>query len=90
MANFLCVLTRTEKSLDFFVGFRIFLSGFFETHTLITNFFVCKEKNAQKNSSPTGVFEFSAVKHHACVHSDHHTIDDDTYKTLMHALNKLG
>jgi len=28
MSIFLCVLTRTEKSRNFFVGFRIFLSGF--------------------------------------------------------------
>ena len=28
MLIFLCVLTRTEKSSNFSVGFRIFLSGF--------------------------------------------------------------
>ena len=59
MSIFLCVFTRTEKSSNFSVGFRIFLSGFLK-HTEKL-FSVCTEKHTQKNVTPTEVFKFPVV-----------------------------
>ena len=44
MSIFLCVLTRTEKSRNFSVGFRIFLSGFLKCKF----FCVYREKRTEK------------------------------------------
>ena len=57
-----CVLSRTEKSYNYSVGFRIFLSGYFGTDRIIVIFLCVPRKNTQKNSSPTGQFEFPVVR----------------------------
>ena len=54
--DFFRVLSRTEKSYNYSVGFRIFLWGYFETHRKMRT-----ETNAQKNLSPTEQFEFLVV-----------------------------
>ena len=48
MSIFLCVLTRTEKSSNFSVGFRIFLSGFLKRTEKIRIFCVYREKRTEK------------------------------------------
>jgi len=55
-----CIVTH-RKIIEFSCEFLYFSVGIFETGTLMTNFSVCTEKNAQKNSSPIGVFEFPVV-----------------------------
>jgi len=58
MSIFLCVFTRTEKSSNFSVGFRIFLSGFLKRTKKLR---MCIEKHTQKNVTPTEVFKFPVV-----------------------------
>jgi len=55
-----CIVTH-RKIIEFSCEFLYFSVGIFETDTLMTTFSVCTEKNSQKNSSPTGVFEFPVV-----------------------------
>lgn len=59
--NFSVWIYTHRKITRFFCEYLDISVGIFETHTLITNFSVCIDKNAQKNSTPTGVFEFPVV-----------------------------
>ena len=45
---FVCVLSRTEKSYNYSVGFRIFLSGYFGTGRIIVIFLCVPEKTHRK------------------------------------------
>ena len=43
-----CVLSRTEKSYNYSVGFRIFLSEYFETDRIIVIFLCVPKKRTKK------------------------------------------
>ena len=54
-----CVLSRTEKSYNYSVGFRIFLSGYFGTVRIIVIFLCVPKKRTEK--FVTEIFEFPIV-----------------------------
>ena len=45
---FVCILSRTEKSYNYSVGFRIFLSGYFGTDRIIVIFLCVPKKRTEK------------------------------------------